>query len=125
MVSCSIFHRDRPVLMIFMRFFSLRGRSVTQEKRVVLGLGRFLVPGLVSCTSKKLIRTSGLDAPPLMIQRAQNTARALLQILQSANISFAILGNKECCTRNSACRSGNEYLFSELASHNIATLNEV
>ena len=52
MVSFSILHRDRPARMIF----SSRGISVTQEKRVVLGLECFLVPGLVSYTSKNLAR---------------------------------------------------------------------
>jgi len=66
-----------------------------------------------------------IGCAPSYDQRAQNTARALLQILQSANVSFAVLGSKECCTGDSARRSGNEYLFAELANHNIATLNEV
>ncbi len=92
--------------------------------------------------SKRMSWAEGLHAPtieenphadilwwigcaPSYDQRAQNTARALLQILQSANVSFAVLGSRECCTGDSARRSGNEYLFSELATNNIATLNEV
>lgn len=66
-----------------------------------------------------------IGCAPSFDQRAQNIARALLQILQTANVSFAVLGSKECCTGDSARRSGNEYLFSELATNNIATLNEV
>jgi len=66
-----------------------------------------------------------IGCAPSFDQRAQNIARALWQILQTANVSFAVLGSKECCTGDSARRSGNEYLFSELATNNIATLNEV
>ncbi len=55
--------------------------------------------------------------------RAQRTARALAQVLHSAGVSFATLGRKERCTGDSARRSGNEYLFQELAQANIAALN--
>ncbi|MXX96834.1 MAG: (Fe-S)-binding protein [Rhodothermaceae bacterium] len=62
---------------------------------------------------------------PSYDKRAQETARALVRILQTAEVSFSILGNRERCTGDSARRSGNEYLFSELAGTNIATLNQV
>jgi len=62
---------------------------------------------------------------PSYDKRAQKTARALVHILHTAQVSFSVLGNKEQCTGDSARRSGNEYLFSELASTNISTLNEV
>ena len=62
---------------------------------------------------------------PSYDKRAQETARALVRILQTAKVSFSVLGNRERCTGDSARRSGNEYLFSELAGANIATLNQV
>ncbi len=62
---------------------------------------------------------------PSYDQRAQQTARALVRILQTAKISFSVLGNRERCTGDSARRSGNEYLFSELAGTNIATLDQI
>lgn len=62
---------------------------------------------------------------PSYDKRAQETARALVRILQAAEVPFSVLGGRERCTGDSARRSGNEYLFSELASNNIATLNEV
>ena len=37
--------------------------------------------------------------------------------------NFAVLGNKETCTGDSARRSGNEYLFSMLAESNVENLN--
>ncbi len=57
--------------------------------------------------------------------RAQKTARALVKILEAAGVNYAVLGQREMCTGDSARRSGNEYLFYELANANVATLNEV
>lgn len=56
-------------------------------------------------------------------QRAQKITRAFTKILNKAEINFAVLGNKEGCTGDSARRAGNEYLFSKMALHNIETLN--
>ena len=57
--------------------------------------------------------------------RAQETARALAKVLNAAGVNFAVLGEMERCTGDSARRSGNEALFYELAQGNIETLNEV
>ncbi len=57
--------------------------------------------------------------------RAQKTARAFAQILQHAGVNFAVLGEAEQCTGDSARRAGNEYLFNELATANVETLNQV
>jgi Fe-S oxidoreductase len=57
--------------------------------------------------------------------RAQKTARALVQVLNAAGVKFAVLGEMESCTGDSARRAGNEYLFYEMAMVNIETLNEV
>jgi Fe-S oxidoreductase len=57
--------------------------------------------------------------------RAQLTARALVKILHTAGVSFAVLGEQEQCTGDSARRAGNEFLYSELAAGNVATLNAV
>jgi len=57
--------------------------------------------------------------------RAQDTARALAKVLAAAGVNFAVLGEIERCTGDSARRSGNEALFFELAQGNIETLNEV
>lgn len=56
--------------------------------------------------------------------RARETARALVKVLQTANVNFAILGESENCTGDVARRGGNEYLFFELASANVETLNQ-
>ena len=57
--------------------------------------------------------------------RAQETARAFAKVLNAADVNFAVLGTQEQCTGDAARRSGNEYLFNELASSNVETLNQV
>ena len=56
-------------------------------------------------------------------QRYISVSKALVKILQDAKISFAILGNEELCTGDSAKRIGNDYLAQELANTNVATMN--
>jgi len=56
---------------------------------------------------------------------AQEVARATATVLHSAGVSFAVLGNDETCTGDSAKRAGNDYLYFELALGNIETLNSV
>ncbi|MEO6036582.1 MAG: heterodisulfide reductase-related iron-sulfur binding cluster [Verrucomicrobiota bacterium] len=55
-------------------------------------------------------------------RRAQRVARAVVKILKQAGVNFAILGREEKCTGESARRLGDEFLFQELATANIATL---
>lgn len=66
-----------------------------------------------------------IGCAPAYDPRAQKTAQALAHVLQAAGINFAVLGDRESCTGDSARRSGNEYLFSEMANANIETLNAV
>jgi len=62
---------------------------------------------------------------PAYDMRAQSTAKAFARILQEAGVNYAVLGEREMCCGDSARRAGNEYLFSELATQNVETLNEV
>jgi Fe-S oxidoreductase len=55
--------------------------------------------------------------------RAKKIARATAQLLQAAQVDFAILGEEETCTGDPARRAGNEYLFTMLAETNASTLN--
>jgi Fe-S oxidoreductase len=57
--------------------------------------------------------------------RAQKVARAFVTVLHAAGVNFAILGEQESCTGDTARRAGNEYLYVEMASANIETLNAV
>lgn len=56
-------------------------------------------------------------------ERAQVVARALVSLMQRANVSFAILGTEERCTGDVARRTGNELLYLQLANHNVQLLN--
>jgi alkylation response protein AidB-like acyl-CoA dehydrogenase/Fe-S oxidoreductase len=56
---------------------------------------------------------------------SQKTARAVVELLNHAGISFAVLGKRESCTGDVARRAGNEVLYQELASGNIKTLDEI
>ncbi len=56
--------------------------------------------------------------------RNQKVAKAMVKILEAANINYAVLGSEESCTGDSARRLGEEYLFETMALQNIATLNK-
>ena len=56
--------------------------------------------------------------------RAKKTTRAVAELLDTAGVSFAVLGDGESCTGDSARRAGNEFLFQMLAQQNVETLNE-
>ncbi|MCW2855200.1 MAG: protein of unknown function cysteine-rich region domain protein [Marmoricola sp.] len=56
--------------------------------------------------------------------RAKKTTRAVAELLDMAGVSFAVLGNGETCTGDSARRAGNEFVFQALAQQNIETFKE-
>ena len=56
--------------------------------------------------------------------RAKKTTRAVAELLDMADVSFAVLGNGETCTGDPARRAGNEFVFQGLAQQNIETLTE-
>ncbi|REJ70352.1 MAG: 4Fe-4S dicluster domain-containing protein [Planctomycetota bacterium] len=55
-------------------------------------------------------------------RRVRNIARSVVRLLQAAEVNFAVLGNEERCTGESARRMGDEFLFQELAMQNVETL---
>lgn len=52
----------------------------------------------------------------------KKVTRALVKILNSANVNFGVLGEEENCTGDAARRLGNEYLFAALAEQNVETI---
>lgn len=56
-------------------------------------------------------------------QRYQKVSKALVKILQKADVSFSILGAEEYCTGDSAKRIGNEMLAQMMAQSNVETFN--
>jgi Fe-S oxidoreductase len=57
--------------------------------------------------------------------RAQTTAQAFAKILNAAGVNYAVLGQNERCTGDSARRAGREDIFFGLASANVEILNEI
>ena len=57
--------------------------------------------------------------------RAKKTTRAVAELLDTAGVSFAVLGDGETCSGDPARRAGNEFLFQMLAQQNVEMLNEV
>ncbi|MFC1611009.1 (Fe-S)-binding protein [Myxococcota bacterium] len=55
--------------------------------------------------------------------RIKKVTLAMVKILKAAGIEFAILGQEEGCTGDSARRAGNEYLFQMMAQANVELLN--
>mgnify|MGYP000405261398 CR=1 FL=1 len=54
---------------------------------------------------------------------AKKVSVALTKILRAGGVKFAILGEEELCTGDSARRIGNEYLFDAMAKANVELLN--
>jgi Fe-S oxidoreductase len=94
--------------------------NITPEKRLDWAEG-LRVPTVDENPDAELLWWVG--CAPATDPRAQKTARALAEVIDEAGISFAVLGPAERCTGDSARRSGNEYLFNELALENVETLN--
>ena len=51
--------------------------------------------------------------------------RAMVKILQTAGVDYAVLGHQEGCTGDPAKRAGNEMLYQAMAEQNIETLKSV
>jgi Fe-S oxidoreductase len=61
---------------------------------------------------------------PSYDERSRRVARAMVELLRRAGVSFAILGEEETCTGDPARRLGEELLFQSKAEENIATLKQ-
>jgi Fe-S oxidoreductase/nitrate reductase gamma subunit len=58
-------------------------------------------------------------------ERNRRVTVATAKLLHEAGVDFAILGSAELCSGDPARRTGNEYLFQQLALANIRTLNDL
>lgn len=56
-------------------------------------------------------------------ERAKKVTRSVSRLMNKAGIDFAIMGNDEKCTGDSARRLGDEYLFQTMANENVENLN--
>jgi len=57
--------------------------------------------------------------------RAKKTTQAVAELLHSAGVDFAVLGDGESCSGDPARRAGNEFVFQMLAQANVEVLNEL
>lgn len=57
--------------------------------------------------------------------RAKKTTKAVAELLATAGVKYLVLGEGETCNGDSARRSGNEFLFQQLAAQNVETLNDL
>ncbi|WP_456410085.1 (Fe-S)-binding protein [Oceanithermus sp.] len=98
--------------------------GISQDKRLDWAEGLdFKVPTTADNPHPEVLYWVGCAAS--YDPRAQKIARSMAEILNAAGVDWAVLGTREKCTGDSARRAGNEYLFFQLATENVATLNEV
>jgi Fe-S oxidoreductase len=57
--------------------------------------------------------------------RAQKIARSMAELLNAAGLNWAVIGKEQKCTGDPARRTGNEYLFAEMAAANVAALDAI
>ena len=55
--------------------------------------------------------------------QAKKVTKSFTNLLDKANVSYAVLGTEESCTGDPAKRAGNEFLYQMQAISNIQTLN--
>jgi len=86
-----------------------------------------VAPNISNCATLGSGARSGtkMNAGSPTDARAQKTARAFAEILNVAGVNYAVLGEGEQCTGDSARRAGKEDIFFGLATANVEILNEV
>ncbi len=131
----------RDILDIRRALVLMENNFPEQLQTAFRGMERTLNPWNVP-PSERLKWAQGLDVPtieedpqpeilwwvgcaPAIDARAQKTAQAFARILNTAGVKYAVLGEMEQCTGDSARRAGNEFLFNELAITNVEMLNEI
>ena len=57
--------------------------------------------------------------------RQKKTTQAVAELLNTAGVDFAVLGDGETCTGDAARRAGNEFLFQQLAMENSEVFKEM
>jgi len=83
----------------------------------------FAVPTLAENPDPEVLYWVGCAAS--FDPRAQKIARSMAELFNVAGIDWAVIGKEEKCTGDTARRTGNEYLFVQMAEENIAVLNQI
>jgi Fe-S oxidoreductase len=98
--------------------------GIAADERLAWAKGLpFAVPTLEEKTNPEVLYWVGCAAS--FDPRAQKIARSMAELLNAAGIDWAVIGKSEKCTGDAARRTGNEYLFAQMAEENVAALNEV
>jgi Fe-S oxidoreductase len=96
--------------------------GISADERLIWAKGLpFLVPTIEQNSDPDVLYWVGCAVA--FDPRAQKIARSLAEILNSAGINWAVLGREEKCTGDLARRTGNEYLFAQMATENVAALD--
>jgi Fe-S oxidoreductase len=96
--------------------------GISADERLVWAKGLpFSVPTLEQNSSAEVLYWVGCAVA--FDPRAQKIARSLAEIFNSAGLNWAVLGKEEKCTGDTARRTGNEYLFAQMAMENVAALD--
>jgi len=131
----------RDILHIRRNLTMMESRFPKQLETAFKGMERNANPWNIS-QGDRMKWAQGLDVPtieqnpepdilwwvgcaPATDSRAQKTAQAFAKILNAAGVNYAVLGQNEQCTGDSARRAGREDIFFGLASANVEILNEV
>ena len=140
---CPVFI-DHPLKILQMRQYIVlndeTGRTPAEVTRLISNVSSAGNPWSLSA-SDRMKWAEGLDVPTIeenpeaeyllfvgcagaFDDRAKKTTRALVQILQAAGVSFAVLGKQEKCSGDPIRRVGAEMDFQMLAQENVDMFNE-
>ena len=140
---CPVFI-DHPIKILQMRQFIVlndeSGRTPGEVTRLISNVSSAGNPWSLSANDR-MKWAEGLDVPTLedkpdakyllfvgcagaFDDRAKKTTRALVQILQAAGVSYAVLGKQEKCSGDPIRRVGAEMDFQMLAQENVDMFNE-
>jgi len=142
--SCPVFIEQVPRIVGMRQHLTLMEADYPEElKKLYTGLERTANPWSIP-PDQRTEWAKGLDVPTMAEAKAQGkpvellyfvgcmasfdarnqkVAKALIEVLKAAGVSFAILGKEEKCNGDSARRLGNEYLFQELAQYTVDKFN--
>lgn len=96
--------------------------GIASSKRAAWAKGNDAVPTLKDKPDAEYLYFVGCAGA--FDDRAKKVTDAIVKILTTAGVDFAIIGKKEKCSGDPARRMGHEYLFQEQAKENIEQMNE-
>ncbi|MFH0982338.1 MAG: (Fe-S)-binding protein [Planctomycetota bacterium] len=145
--SCRACEQECPVFISYVEKFVDLRRHLVQEKSEFPKDLQVAFRGLENAgnpwglpAEDRLAWAAGLEVPliadkpdaeylwwvgcaPAYDDRAKRISRAMVQLLNKAGVSYAVLGPEETCNGDPARRAGNEFLFQMMAQANVAVLN--